>query len=156
MAGKPQSASSSASQHLGTPSDQELFDELCFYTLSLRDSEFLHQNAVDAFAAQHVNDDTKPIQAVFALIGLYLTIEKGLSGRQVQRAHMRLASQRKQWPKIVPNGRCATLSVKDVLNAEPGAPRDQAIRQWCAAVWETWESQRGQIVKLAREELDVR
>ena len=135
--------------------DQELFDELAFYTLTLHDPAFLHQNAVDAFAAQHVSAETKPITAVFALIGLYLTLEKGFSGRQVQLAHMRLARQRKQWPKIPPNSERASFSVADVLAAEPCAPREQAIRNWCTAVWETWAHQRPLIVQLAREELDV-
>ena len=29
---------------------QDLFDQLCFYTMNRRDSRFIHQHAVDAFA----------------------------------------------------------------------------------------------------------
>jgi hypothetical protein len=137
------------------PTDQELFDELSFYTLSLRDPFFLHQNAVDAFAAQHVDTDTKPIKTVFALIGLYLTLEKGFTGRQVQLAHMRLARQRKLWPEICPTQESTPTTIAEVLCAEPGPPRDQAIRNWCQAVWQTWQPQREIIVKLAQEELDI-
>jgi hypothetical protein len=138
------------------PTDQELFDELSFYTLSLRDPAFLHQNAVDAFAAQQVDEETKPIKAVFALIGLDLTLEKGYTGRQVQLAHMRLAKKRKHWPKIPPTSQSASITVADALAAEPGPSRDQAIRDWCQAVWQTWQPQRETIVRLAQEELDVR
>ena len=137
------------------PTDQELFDQLSFYTLSLRDPAFLHQNAVDAFAAQHVDEETKPIKTVFALIGLYLTLEQGFTGRQVQLAHMRLAKQRKLWPKIPPPPESTSITVADILAAEPGPPRDQAIRNWCRAVWHTWQPQRETIVKLALEELDI-
>ena len=137
------------------PTDQDLFDELSFYTMSLRDPEFLHQNAVDAFAAQHVDETTKPIKTVFALIGLYLTLEKGFTGRQVQLAHMRLARQRRHWPRIPPIAERAPVTVVDVLTAEPGTARNQAIRDWCRAVWEPWQSQREVIVQLARDELGV-
>jgi len=138
------------------PTDQELFDELCFYTMSLRDPFFLHQNAVDAFAAQHVEEDTKPIKTVFALIGLYLTLEKGFTGRQVQLAHMRLAKQRKHWPKIPPTSASTSITIANALKAEPGPGREQAIRDWCEAVWQTWQSQRETIANLAQEELDIR
>jgi hypothetical protein len=65
-------------------------NELQGYTLMLRDEAFIHQNVVDAWMAQHANETTKPIGLTFALIGLYLHIERGFSGRQVQRAHMTL------------------------------------------------------------------
>ena len=135
--------------------DQELYDELAFYTLSHPDPAFLHQHIVDAYAAQHAGDASKPIGIVFALIGLYLYLEKGFTGKQVQRMHMRLAHQRKQWPKLPPPLSPAKMSLADVLAAEPGKPRDAAIRNWCASVWETWTLQRDQIVELARIELDI-
>ncbi len=49
-------------------------DELCCYTLSLRDAAFIHQHAVDAIAAQNADAQTKPIAIAFALVGLYLAI----------------------------------------------------------------------------------
>jgi hypothetical protein len=137
------------------PTDQELFDELCFYTMSLRDPFFLHQNAVDAFAAQHVEEDTKPIKTVFALIGLYLTLEKGFTGRQVQLAHMRLAKHRKDWPKLPPTSESTSITVANALAAEPGPAREHAIREWCQSVWQTWQPHRETIVRLAQDELNV-
>jgi hypothetical protein len=137
------------------PTDQEIYDELSFYTLGLGDRAFLHQNIVDAYAAQHVDEQTKPIRAVFALIGLYLTLEKGFTGRQVQQMHMRLAKQRKQWPKLSPPETTACITVADVLTITPGEARDQAIRNWCAAVWKIWQPQRNTIVELVRTELDI-
>ena len=137
------------------PTDQEIYDELSFYTLGLRDEVFLHQNAVDAYAAQHVDEQTKPIRTVFALIGLYLTLEKGFTGRQVQRMHMRLAKQRRQWPRLSLPHLAAGITVADVLAAAPGEARDHAIRDWCAAVWEIWQPERKAIVDLVRTELDI-
>jgi hypothetical protein len=61
-----------------TSSSQDQFHELSFYTLSHPDTVyFIHQHAVDAFAAQTADENTKPIKLTFGLIGLYLFLEKG-------------------------------------------------------------------------------
>jgi hypothetical protein len=135
--------------------DQQIYDELSLYTLGLRDPAFIHQNIVDAYAAQHVDKQTKPIRTVFALIGLYLTLEKGFTGRQVQQMHMRLAKKRRQWPKLPFPKTAIKTTVADVLASTPGAQRDKAIHDWCAAVWAIWQPQRKIIVDLARIELDI-
>ena len=80
-------------------SEQEQFHELAFYRLAhpRTDPEFIHQYAVDASAAQTATAASKPITVAFALIGLYLHLEKGYTGRQVQLAHMQMAATRKTW-----------------------------------------------------------
>lgn len=78
--------------------EQEAYDEVRYYSLSLGDPEFIHQHVVDAFTAQCADEHTKPIAITFALVGLYLHVEKGLTGRQVQRAHMELARTKRTWP----------------------------------------------------------
>jgi hypothetical protein len=55
--------------------DQEIYNQLSFYTLSLREPEFIHQHLVDAYAASHPERE-KNIRLAFALIGLYLFAEK--------------------------------------------------------------------------------
>jgi hypothetical protein len=78
-------------------SDQDQYNQLAFYTLAHKDPAFIHQHLVDAFLAQHADKSTKPITLVFALIGLYLHVEKGYTGKQVQLAHMQMAKRKKQW-----------------------------------------------------------
>src|SRR5512141_1801944 len=95
--------------------EQEQFEELCFYTLAQRDARFIHQHVVDAFAAQHADQHTKPITVAFALAGLYLHLEKRYSGRQVQLAHMQMANKRKQWPRFALPGTTGEVTVADVL-----------------------------------------
>lgn len=73
--------------------EQDKFYDLSYYTLAHRDPSFIHQHIVDAYGAQHADATTKPIALAFALIGLCLYIEEGYSGKQVQRAHMRLAAE---------------------------------------------------------------
>jgi hypothetical protein len=122
------------------PEDQDAYDELCAYTLTHSDPAFIHHCVVDAYAAQHASSQSKAITTVFALIGLYLQIERAYSGRQVQLAHMRLARKRKQWPTFTPPPARGAMTVQDVLQAPPGKARDAAIRAWCTAVWECWGS----------------
>jgi len=53
------------------------FYELCCYTLAHDDPSFIHQHVVAAFAAQHAQENDKPIKLTFALAGLYLHVERG-------------------------------------------------------------------------------
>jgi hypothetical protein len=63
---------------------QQDYAELCGYTLTHGDPAFIHQHVVDAFAAQQADGASKPIGVIFALVGLYLHVERQFSGRHVQ------------------------------------------------------------------------
>jgi hypothetical protein len=118
--------------------DHEAYHELCAYTLTHGDSKFIHQHVVDAFAAQNANQDTKPIALTFALVGLFLRVEKGFSGREVQRAHQYLARAKRVWPSFpLPHSR-GSMTALDVMGYEAGIDRDRAIYEWCAGVWEAF------------------
>jgi len=119
-------------------SQQELYNELAYYTLSLGDAAFIHQHIVDAFGAQMADENTKPIAITFALAGLYLYLEKNYTGRQVQLAHVRMAKRRKKWPAFdLPQDR-GNITVADVLNVPPGPEREKMIRKWCISVWDAY------------------
>ena len=55
------------------PSERHAYDELQCYTLARGDLAFIHQHVVDAWAAQHADERTKPIGLTFALVGLLPT-----------------------------------------------------------------------------------
>lgn len=133
--------------------DNELYNQLAFYTLAHPDPAFIHQLVVDAFAAQNTDENTKPIATVFALIGLYLHLEKGYTGRQVQRAHMKLAKWPNRWPKLPPPQARGEVRIEHVLAAEPGPTRDAMIERWCASVWASWHESRGAIIEIAQKYL---
>src|SRR3954454_23347074 len=118
---------------------QRLCDELSLYTLSHGDVFFIHQVAVDAYAAQHAGPASKPITVAFTLIGLCLLLERGHTGRAVQRAHMRLANRSKRWPSFDPPANRGGVTVADVLRAAPGGERDTAIMRWASSVCMAWE-----------------
>jgi hypothetical protein len=137
------------------PTDEELYNELAYYTLSHPDPAFIHQLLVDAYTAQHAGASTKPIAVTFALVGLYLAVEKNFTGKQVQRIHMQLARSRRIWPSFsIPDERGA-MTVADVASVPPGGDRDAAIHRWWASVWEAWRGSREPIATLLRSELDI-
>jgi hypothetical protein len=132
-------------------SDYELYDELRCYTLAHGDPSFIHQHVVDAFAAQHADERTKAIALTFALVGLYLHIEKGFSGKQVQRTHMELARRKRVWPQFgLPPDR-GSMTAGDVMAAPAGPERDLAIDAWCASVWNAFSGSHREVAELLRQ-----
>ena len=128
--------------------ERDAYHELCAYTLTRGDAAFIHQHVVDAFAAQNATVTSKPISVAFALVGLYLLIEKRFTGRQVQRVHMELARKKPDWPRFtLPKDRGA-MTAFDVMKSPEGAERDRAIHEWCASVWERFSGNRPTITSL--------
>lgn len=111
------------------------------YTVTRGDAAFVHQNLVDARYAQHAEPNKSNIGLAFSLIGLYLAVEKGFTGRQVQLAHMQLGKTKRVWPWFDPPKQIALVSILDVSRAEPGADRDKVLLDWCGAVWKTWSNE---------------
>jgi len=122
-----------------------LMHDLSYYTLAHGDPTFIHQHLVDAYGAQHVRRSRSTIAAAFALAGLYLAVERGFTGRQVQQMHMRMARRSKQWPRFEPPADVGPLTVADVLAVEPGPLRDEKLMEWCASVWSAWSSEHGRV-----------
>jgi len=133
--------------------NEELFHELAFYTLALGDAEFRHQHAVDAYAAQHADEESKPIALAFGLAGLYLHLEKGYTGKQVQEAHMAMSQRRRTWPRLALVAERGTVTIHDVLAAEAGTARNEAIEAWCASVWAAWRERHAEVAELVRDVL---
>jgi hypothetical protein len=113
-------------------------NELSYYTLGHPDPRFIHQHLVDAYGAQHARQSKSTIGAAFALAGLYLAAERGLTGRQVQKMHVLMAKRSKTWPRFVPPPDLGPMTVADVLATEPGPTRDAALMDWAKSVWAAW------------------
>ncbi len=122
---------------------RQRYDELAASTLGLRDPAFPHQHAVDAYAAQHASDAMKPITLSFALVGLHLACDRRFSGREVQRVHMLLARQRRNWPAFPVPERRGRITVADVVAAEAGEKRQAKLLEWACAVWAGWREMPG-------------
>ncbi len=142
---------------------KEAYDELAFYTLSHPDPSFIHQHLVDAYAAQYADENTKPITLTFALVGLYLAVEKNYSGRAVQQFHMLLSSMKplnaknskavvtrqgiKTWPKFILPATRGEITLSHVLAIPPEPDRDRMIFSWCKGVWAAYKKDNIETVK---------
>jgi hypothetical protein len=131
--------------------EQDAYDELCSYTLTHGDPAFIHQHVVDAAGAQTATSDTKPIRLAFSLVGLLLHVEWKWTGREVQRAHMRLAARRRDWPRFALPEHRGSLTAADVVAVPPGPDRDRAIDAWSRAVWEAYAAVHAQVEALVAE-----
>jgi hypothetical protein len=132
----------------------QLYGELSAYTLTWGDTDFIHQLAVDAYAAQHSGEGMRPITTTFALVGLYLAYERGYTGRGVQDAHRRLAGRSKDWPRFEPPSHAGAVTVLDVLRAQPGDDRDAMLRRWGKSVWDAWANEHARVESLVARWLD--
>lgn len=136
----------------------EQLSALTAWTLGLREGGFIHQHVVDAWAAQHAEENSKPISVAFALIGLYLYLEKCYSGREVQRVHMRLGQPhgrgpgRKDWPRFALPRERGLVTIADVM-ASPEAERAAAIERWCRSVWDAWRESHAAVRQWAEKDL---
>ena len=110
----------------------------------------MHQHVVDAWAAQYATADSKPIGVFFALMGLYLHLEHGFTGRAVQLAHMKLAQRPEPWPVGPLPVKRGDTTAAHVLAVPPGPERDAAISRWAASVWAPYTPQRGAVDALLR------
>ena len=138
-----------------TRTDQEAFDLLSCYTLADRNPYFIHQLAVDAYAAQHADDTTKPIYAAFALAGLCLHNGHGFSGKEVQMAHIRLGRQKRDLPRFTLPPQRGDITVQHVLDTEPGPERDAAIERWSAATWQAMPAVHRQVEDWLRQAKEI-
>ena len=121
------------------------------YAYSMDRPCFILQHVVDAFVVQTSSEGSKRIGVVFGLAGLYLHVERQLSGRQVQEAHRMLGSRKREWPSVyLPDDR-GSMTVAHVLAAYAGPERDRAIDDWCKSVWSAFSGNRQTIVALLRE-----
>ena len=129
--------------------DQEMYHELAYYTLSHPDSRFIHQHVVDAFTAQTATPHTKSIAIYYALVGLYLCVEKNYTGKQVQMAHVKLSNFSKNFATLELPEERGVYTIQNVLKYPSGKDRDEAIYKWCASVWDVYKNQRTPIREFA-------
>ncbi len=127
---------------------RDAFHELCAYSISRGDPAFIHQHVVDAFAAQMADEQTKPITLTFALIGLYLHLERHFTGRQVQRAHQYLARRKRPWPSFILPRERGSPTALEVLALPEGVARNEAIHTWCASVWHAYRDANHSVAEL--------
>ena len=132
----------------GVEAQRAAYDELAAYTMPHASPAFIHQYVVDAWGAQSADAAAKPIRLAFSLAGLYLHLERGFTGRQVQRVHMLLAQRTRDFPRFAIPAQRGDVTVHDVMAAVPGDARDAAIERWCASVWAAYRDVRADVLAM--------
>jgi hypothetical protein len=133
----------------------QLCGELSAYHLTVLDTTFIHQLVTDVYGAQHSGGITRNITTAFSLIGLYLTLEKGYSGWQVQQAHLELAARQKEWPRLEPPCQTGRLTVLDVLLEDEGRDREERLWEWAGEVWHSWQHSHEWVKTTVRQLLHI-
>jgi Family of unknown function (DUF5946) len=115
------------------------------------------QLTVDAYAAQHAppkaGGDAPPISVAYALVGLHLALDRGVSGMEVRAAHQRMGKPDPSWPPLPTPERPGAMTVFEVATAGAMvgsvAGHAKAVGAWAAAVWQAWAAQHATVAALA-------
>lgn len=130
---------------LATPACYAAFGELTGgHTLLARSGYFVHQVAVDAYQAQHCPRGAQRT-LVFSLAGLYLVMEKGRTGRQVQQVHAELARTRHPLPLVEPVDASGAGTVAEALARIPRDGLLTAVQGWAGQVWNAYATSHAEI-----------
>ena len=114
-----------------------------------------HQLLVDTYGAQHVGEGTPRIGPAFALIGLYLALERGWDGLAVRDAHRALARAHRDWPSFLPAPRFQDgLTVADLTLAGSPEAHVEVLRAWAGEVWAGWADRQESVRALTAARLD--
>jgi hypothetical protein len=108
---------------------------------------------IDAYCVQHHGaQERRAIQSVNVhLVALYLQLEKGYVGNQVNVAIQRIlcfADQFKWLDPPTPNG---TLTVADILKADTPQAEADAIEAYARDIWQAWRAHRETAMKWAKK-----
>jgi Family of unknown function (DUF5946) len=113
-----------------------------------------HQLLVDTYTAQHVGPNAAAITGAFALVGLYLALERGWSGLEVRDAHQALANRYRDWPRFAGAARAqAAVTVEDLALAATTSQYAETLHRWARAVWASWRDEHGLVRALVGERL---
>lgn len=110
----------------------------------------VHRMTVDAYCAQHPGaPERRTIQSINVhLSGLYLTVEKRLSGDFARKVIGALIAQDQEgfrWlaPPVDPG----EVRVTDIISAEDAHAHCKAVEAWAASVWSAWSAHHAHVAR---------
>jgi hypothetical protein len=112
-----------------------------------------HQLTVDAYGAQHADNDGSGIRVAYSLVGLYLALERGMSGLEVRGIHQIMAKPQPDWPKFPRPSSPGEMTVLDVaavgMRAQSVEGHEEAVQRWARSVWNAWAERHKDVEQLA-------
>jgi hypothetical protein len=109
----------------------------------------VHRLVVDAYAVQHPGKPMRQaIQSVVVhLIGLYLSLEKGMEAKQATQAIGRATQFSEKFVWLDPPKNMGSITVADVAKTQTLEEYDRLGRDWARSAWEAWATYHGRIRK---------
>lgn len=111
----------------------------------------VHRMTVDAYCAQHPGaPERRAIQSINVhLAGLYITVEKRLSGDFARKVIGALiAHDRDGFRWLAPPADLGKVRVVDIISAEDADAHGEAVEAWGASVWSAWSAHHAHIFQL--------
>jgi hypothetical protein len=112
-----------------------------------------HQLLVDAYGAQHADAVGTGIRVAYSLVGLFLTLERGMNGLQVRRIHQSMGKPQPSWPQFPRPADVGQVTLLDVALAGARAAsvegHARALDKWARSVWEAWSAQHAAVAALS-------
>ena len=110
-----------------------------------------HQLTVDAYAAQHPGAGRMGL--VYGLVGLHMTLDRGIAGVDVRTMHQRMTDTVAYWPDLAPPDHRGALTVADVALAADVDEHADLVTRWAREVWRAWRTAHHAIATLTDDRL---
>ena len=96
---------------------------------------------IDAYAVQHpgVPERRSSQSVTIHLVSLCLRLEHGLADDVTIRLIQRLATEKRDWPWLVPPASLGAVTIVDVHAASTPEEHVAAVRAWSESAWDAWD-----------------
>ena len=115
----------------------------------------IHQLTVDTYAVQHAGGPHPDKSVDIHLCGLYLALVKGIRSPYIPPLLQRLASTLEVWPHYEPPTERVSLTIFDVAFSDSTEANIRVVREWAAAVWESWSEYHTEVATLVAHHLKM-
>jgi hypothetical protein len=129
-----------------------MFGEVCAKDFGEYGYPDVHRSIVDAYMAQHPSFGTPAGRRSVAvhLVGLYCTIEKQLSAKEVIRALAGVFPDKRDVPPFAPVPRLSDVTVASVHAATNKIEHGERAIAWAGAVWQAWAPHHARVREVFR------
>ena len=134
-----------------SPACYSAYLELSAYNAERARWDFLHQEAVDAYAAQHPVRQPSRSASGLRSSGCTLPSIKDEPVGRFQRARMRLGRHKHAWPRLRAPSDLRCTTVGEVIRHSPCGDRDAAIVRRAGDVWSVWADSHDLIAELCTD-----
>lgn len=115
----------------------------------------VHQMTVDSYAAQHAGGPHPDKSVDVHLVGLYLSLQKGIRSPYIPPLLQRLVAAIEVWPHYEPPTERAAITVFDVAFCDATEDHVRVVKDWAEAVWASWSKYHSEVARLVSHSLNM-